>query len=134
MPGYYIISYNWEHRKRKPNEDVLLEACVALDNALEAEKTLIHWLNDKIKGAMSVDDKDVTCWACDNVLLHYIMSKKSICLYMHSSGPDAFDSLNYCAYEIARIFYNNYPDAEIKWIEHPHKSNNLKGTSINNEL
>lgn len=133
MPGYYKISHSWEYRNRKPTNDVLLEACVTFNNAFKAEKTLTQWLDGKVKSTMSVDHKDVTCWSCGGVLLHYIMSKKSIVLYMHSSGKDAIDSISYCAYEIARIFYSNHSDAEIKWIEHPHKRNNLRQTSINSE-
>ncbi|EAM2866574.1 hypothetical protein AHS81_23075 [Salmonella enterica] len=129
MPRYYKISHSWEYQSRKPNNDVLLEACVVIKTPLKAEITLIQWLAGKAKGTMYVDHKNVTYWSCSGVLLHYIMTKKSIVLYMHSSGKSAIDSISYCAYEIAKIFYSNHPDAEIQWIEHPYKRKNLKQTS-----
>ncbi|EPB0514673.1 hypothetical protein ACRABS_005117, partial [Salmonella enterica subsp. enterica] len=67
------------------------------------------------------------------VWLHYLINNDALSLYMHSSGEDAFDSLNYCAYTIAKFFYTNHQDVNIRWIEHPHKRNNLRQTSINSE-
>lgn len=130
MPGYYKISHSWEYRRRTCQDDVLLEAVITSDTNLNTEKTLLQWLNDKNKnkGTNTVDYKDITCWYYGGVWLHYAINNNALSLYMHSSGEDAFDSLNYCAYEIAKTFYKNHSDFSILWIEHPHKRNKLKET------
>ncbi|EBK2702469.1 hypothetical protein [Salmonella enterica] len=129
MPGYYKISHSWEYRRRTSWNDVLLESLVTSDTNINTEETLVQWLNDKEKGTIAVDYKNITCWYYGGVWLHYAVNNKALSLYMHSSGEDAFDSLNDCAYEIAKIFYKNHPGVDIQWIEHPHKRNKLKETT-----
>ncbi len=104
MPGYYKISHSWEYRRRTHWNDVLLEAVVTSDTNLTAEETLTQWLHDKIQGTVTVDYKNITCWHYSGVWLHYAINNNALSLYMHSSGEDAFDSLNYCAYAIAKKF------------------------------
>lgn len=134
MPGYYKISHSWEYRRRTHWNDVLLEAVVTSDTNLTAEETLTQWLHDKKQGTVTVDYKNITCWHYSGVWLHYAINNNALSLYMHSSGEDAFDSLNYCAYVIAKKIYTHHPDINIQWIEHPHKRNNFRQTSINSEL
>ncbi|EAT1310366.1 hypothetical protein EX399_21855 [Salmonella enterica] len=133
MSGYYKISHCWECRRRTYWNDVLLEAVVTSDTNLNAEETLTQWLHDKKQETVTVDYKNITCWSYGGVWLHYVINNNALSLYMHSSGEDAFDSLNYCAYAIAKIFYTNHQDVNIRWIEHPHKRNNLRQTSINSD-
>ncbi|EAM2909406.1 hypothetical protein D2122_23150 [Salmonella enterica subsp. enterica serovar Weslaco] len=52
-----------------------------------------------------------------------------ISLYLHSSGEDAFDSLADCTNEIAQLLYQNNPDVNIRWTEHPHRRKYLKETT-----
>lgn len=129
MPRYYKISRSWEGRIYVYRNDVLLEALITSDAHINTEETLTQWLNDKEKGTTCVDYKKITCWYYGGVWLHYLLNKDALSLYMHSSGEDAFDSLHYCAHEIAKILYKNHSDINIRWIEHPHKRNNLKKTS-----
>ncbi|EAT9905659.1 hypothetical protein CR36_24270 [Salmonella enterica subsp. enterica] len=133
MPRYYKISRSWEGRRYIYRNDVLLEAIVTSDTNQNTEETLIQWLNDQEKGTTTVDYKNITCWYYGGVWLHYLINNDALSLYIHSSGEDAFDSFHFCAREIARIFYKNHPGINIRWIEHPHKRNNLRQTSINSE-
>ncbi|EAA9549340.1 hypothetical protein OY03_001073 [Salmonella enterica subsp. enterica] len=133
MPRYYKISRSWEGRRYIYRNDVLLEAIVTSDTNQNTEETLIQWLNDQEKGTTTVDYKNITCWYYGGVWLHYVINNSTLSLYMHSSGEDAFDSLNYCAYTIAKFFYTYHQDVNIRWIEHPHKRNSLRQTSINSE-
>ncbi len=132
MPGYYKISHSWECRRRTSWNDVLLEAVVTSDTNQNTEEALTLWLHDKEQGTATVDYKNITCWYCGGVWLHYAINNNALSLYMHSSGEDAFDSLNYCAYEIAKTFYKNHSGISIRWIEHPHKRNKLKETQKQN--
>lgn len=129
MPGYYRINTGWENRRRRPDDDVLLEATVTADKIIQAESTLIRWLKTRGKGAVSLDHKKVICWYCGGVWLHYTVNINIISLYLHSGGEDAFDSLADCANEIARLLYQNHPDVSIRWTEHPHRRNYLKDTT-----
>lgn len=104
MPGYYKISHSWEYRRHTHWNDVLLEAVVTSDTNLTAEETLTQWLHDKKQGTVTVDYKNITCWHYSGVWLHYAINNNALSLYMHSSGEDAFDSLNYCAHAIAKKF------------------------------
>ncbi|HFJ2022069.1 TPA: hypothetical protein ACGT9I_001372 [Salmonella enterica] len=128
MPKHYKTNPNWENRKRKSDDDVLLESTVFSDKLIQAESTLIHWLKRKEQGTVSVDGKNITCWYCGGTWFHYTLNVNFMSLYIHSSGEDAFDSLAYCANEIAEILYKNHPDTTIRWTEHPHRRQYLKET------
>ncbi|EAX4618757.1 hypothetical protein S886_09620 [Salmonella enterica subsp. arizonae] len=125
MPGYYRVNPGWENKRRRPDDDVLLEVTVTADKTKPPENTLIPWLKTREKGNVSLDNKKVTCWYCGGVWLHYTVNINVISLYLHSGGEDAFDSLADCAKEIARLF----PDASIRWTEHPHRRKYLKDTT-----
>ncbi|HIB1392495.1 TPA: hypothetical protein ACWV4T_005202 [Salmonella enterica subsp. enterica serovar Muenchen] len=128
MHRFYKINYRWECKKRKPTDDVLLEAVITSDIMIHTENTFLRWLDEQEKGNTSVDGKNVTCWYCGGVWLHYTINENAVSLYMHSSGEDAFDSLTYCANKIAEVLYQNHPDITIRWIEHPHRRNSLMET------
>ncbi|HEC8924918.1 TPA: hypothetical protein R4D26_000973 [Salmonella enterica subsp. enterica serovar Stanley] len=129
MPKYYRVNPRWENRRRRTDDDVLLEATVTTDKTKQPENTLIRWLKTREKGNVSLDNKKVNCWYCGGVWLHYTVNINVISLYMHSGGEDAFDSLADCANEIARLLYQNHPDAIIRWTEHPHRRKYLKDTT-----
>ncbi|EIV7687844.1 hypothetical protein MA092_001857 [Salmonella enterica] len=126
MPGYYKIDPGWENRRRRTDDDVLLEATVTADKIKQPENMLIRWLKTREKGNVSLDNKNVTCWYCGGVWLHYAVNTNVMSLYLHSGGEDAFDSLADCANEIARLLYQNNPDVSIRWNEHPHRRKYLK--------
>ncbi|EBS8367630.1 hypothetical protein CFF91_17890 [Salmonella enterica] len=131
MPGYYRIPPGWEKRRRRQDDDVLLEATVTVDKTIQiqVENTFIRWLKTREKGAVSLDNKKITCWYCGGVWLHYTVNTNVMSLYLHSGGEDAFDSLADCANEIARLLYQNHSDVSIKWTEHPHRRKYLKDTT-----
>ncbi len=129
MPKYYRVNPRWENRRRRADDDVLLEATVTADKTIKAENTFIRWLIKREKGTVSLDNKSITCWYCGGVWLHYTANLNVMSLYMHSGGEDAFESLAYCANEIARFLYQNHPEVSIRWTEHPHQRKYLKDTT-----
>ncbi|ECC1658486.1 TPA: hypothetical protein JDL67_005299 [Salmonella enterica subsp. salamae] len=134
MPGYYKISHSWVYGRRHPNDDVLLEAVITSYADINVSETLVRWLKDKPKGTTAVDYENTVCWYCGGVWLHYITNTNTLFLYMHSSGEDAFDSLEYYANKIEKVFYKNHSDIDIQWIEHPHKRSKLKETVQNAQI
>lgn len=128
MPKYYKINYDWGYKYWKLSDDVLLEAIIT-SNITIVERTLIQWLSHLENGTTSVDKQNITCWYYGGVWLHYVKNENTLSLYMHSSGEDAFDSLVYCANEIAKIFYQSHTTTNIQWVEHPHRRNNIKETT-----
>lgn len=129
MHKYYRVNSGWANRRRRTDDDILLEATVTTDKIKQPENMLIRWLKTREKGNVSLDNKKVTCWYCGGVWLHYTVTINEISLYMHSGGEDAFDSLADCANEIARLLHQNQPDISIKWTEHPHRRKYLKDTT-----
>lgn len=124
-------SPGWENRRRRQDDDVLLEATVTVDKTIQiqVENTFIRWLKTREKGAVSLDNKKIICWYCGGVWLHYTVNTNVMSLYLHSGGEDAFDSLADCANEISRLLYQNHSDVSIKWTEHPHRRKYLKDTT-----
>lgn len=88
MQRFYKINYRWECKKRKPCDDVLLEAVITSAITIQTENTLLRWLDEQEKGCTCVDGKNVTCWYCGGVWLHYTINENAVSLYMHSGGED----------------------------------------------
>ena len=128
MSKYYKLNYNWGYKQWKHSDDVLLEAIIT-SNIKIAENILVQWLNSLEKGATSVDEQNITCWYYGGVWIHYVTNENTISLYMHSSGEDAFDSIAYSANEVAKILHQTPSTTNIKWVEHPHRRNNIKETA-----
>ncbi|EDV3151883.1 hypothetical protein Y935_005138, partial [Salmonella enterica subsp. enterica] len=61
MPGYYRIPPGWENKRRRQDDDVLLEATVTVDKTIQiqVENTFIRWLKTREKGAVSLDNKKI---------------------------------------------------------------------------
>lgn len=125
--NHYPRNYGWARSKKwKLRDDVLLEANIATKNPGAVEQVIVGWLAAKHPGSARVDGVQQDCWYEGGGWFHHKFAD-GISVYLHSSGEDAFDTLEHYANSLVRILEEADAEVRVTWTEHPHRRTHVVG-------
>lgn len=123
--NHYPLNYAWGHGKTwSRGADVLLEASIATTKPEAIREAIIEWRGAKRSERVHIDGVEVDSWYDGGAWFHYELAD-AITVYLHSSGEDAFDTLEYYANNLAEALEKADAGVRITWTEHPHKRDYL---------
>lgn len=111
------LDYGWGHKNWDEDTDVALKGRIEGPGKDAALSALQAWLDGMKSGPHLRDARPITA-SYHGGGAFYLHDGA---LFIHSSGQDAFDTINWYSDEAAEVLRDSGADVELIWEELPHK-------------